>query len=78
MKKVIYFQPEASDPVLDKKMVLDIVKGYVPNVDTVDFIDETGGEARTYSINNKVILKVQTPHRLRDKTSLEKEVFYLK
>jgi len=78
MKKVIYLQPNAKDPVLQDKIVLNIVKKYDQNVDTVDFVDETGGEARTYSVNNRIILKVQRPHRLRDKTSLEREVFFLK
>ncbi len=77
MKKVTYFQPNAKDPVLEEKIILEIVKKYDPTVDTVDFIDETGGEARAYSVNNKIILKVQRPHRLRDKTSLEREVVFL-
>ncbi len=77
MKKVTYYQPNAKDPVLDEKIVLEIVKKYDKTVDKVDFVDETGGEARAYSINDRLILKVQRPHRLRDKTSLEREVVFL-
>ncbi len=77
MKKVVYYQPDANDPVLTDEVVLEIVRKYDQNVDTVDFVDETGGEARTYSVNNRIILKVQRPHRLRDKTSLEREVVFL-
>ncbi len=78
MIKVTYYQPNAPDPILDNNEVLKIVKKYVFDVSTVDYVDETGGEARAYSIDNKVILKIQRPHRLRSKTSLEKEVFFLK
>ena len=40
-------------------------------------IDETGGEARVYVIDEPLVVKVQRPHRLRPRTSLEKEAFFL-
>jgi len=40
-------------------------------------IDESGGEARTYAVDNDIILKVQRPQQLRPLTSLEKEAFFL-
>ena len=40
-------------------------------------MDETGGEARTYAIDDTLILKTQRPQQLRPRTSLEKEVFFL-
>ena len=40
-------------------------------------VDETGGEARAYVLDDRVVLKVQRPHRLRPRTSLEKEAFFL-
>jgi len=78
MNEIIYFQPNASDPILEENDVFEIVRKYVKDVNEVDFVDETGGESRVYSINDKIILKVQRPNRLRNKTSLEKEAFFLK
>src|SRR4029077_1005878 len=43
----------------------------------VTSIDETGGEARAYMLDDNLVLKVQRPHRLRPRTSLEKEAFFL-
>jgi aminoglycoside phosphotransferase (APT) family kinase protein len=40
-------------------------------------VDETGGEARMYAVDENIIFKVQRPHRLRLSTSLKREVFYL-
>ncbi len=77
MNEIIYYQPDALDLVLPENTVLEIVKEYVNDVNKVDFIDETGGEARVYSINDKIILKVQRPNRLRNKTSLKRETFFL-
>ncbi len=78
MNEIIYFQPDALDLVLPKNIVLEIVRKYIKEAQKIDFIDETGGEARVYSIDNKVVLKVQRPNRLRNKTSLEREAFFLK
>ena len=77
MRETIYYQRGMPDPVLDKKPVLDIVRRYVPAAKTITRIDETGGEARTYAIDNDVILKVQRPQQLRSSTSLKKEAFFL-
>lgn len=41
-------------------------------------VDESGGEARAYAVDDTIILKTQRPHRLRPRTSLAKEVFFLK
>ena len=73
----IYGQPNAADPVLDERTVLDIVRRHGVRCSAVTSIDETGGEARVYVIDDNLVLKVQRPHRLRPRTSLEKEAFFL-
>jgi len=73
----IYSQPNAADPVLDEGTVLNIARRHVGNCSTVTSIDETGGEARAYVLDDNLVLKVQRPDRLRPRTSLEKEVFFL-
>jgi Ser/Thr protein kinase RdoA (MazF antagonist) len=77
MPKDIYLQPEVADPILADEIVLTIARKFVPNAKAVTGIDESGGEARTYSIDQDFVLKVQRPHRLRPRTNLEKEVFFL-
>lgn len=77
MPKDIYLQPHAPDPVLFDTIVLSLVQRYVPQARAVMGIDESGGEARTYAINETIIVKVQRPHRLRPRTSLEREVVFL-
>lgn len=72
-----YSQPNALDPVLDDELVLSLVRRHVPDVQSVTSVDESGGEARTYAIDDNIILKVQRPQQLRPRTSLEKEVFFL-
>lgn len=78
MPKDVYFQPDAPDPVLDQELVLSLVRRHVPTAQAVTGIDESGGEARTYAIDHEIILKVQRPHQLRPRTSLAKEVFFLR
>jgi aminoglycoside phosphotransferase len=73
----MYSQPNAADPVLDERTVLDIVHRHGVRCSAVTSIDETGGEARVYGIDDNLVLKVQRPHRLRPRTSLEKEAFFL-
>jgi hygromycin-B 7''-O-kinase len=73
----IYSQPKAADPVLDERTVLDIVRRHGVRCSAVTRIDETGGEARAYVLDNHLVLKVQRPHRLRPRTSLAKEAFFL-
>jgi aminoglycoside phosphotransferase (APT) family kinase protein len=74
----IYHQPDAPDPVLDDETVLSLVRRHVPDAKGVLGVDESGGEARTYAVDDAVILKTQRPHRLRPRTSLEKETVFLR
>lgn len=78
MIQEVYLQPHTSDPVLDEELVLSLVREFVPGAQRVSGVDETGGEARAYAIDDGVILKVQRPHRLRLSTSLEREAFFLR
>jgi hygromycin-B 7''-O-kinase len=73
----IYSQPHAADPVLDERTVLDLVRRHGVSGSAVTSIDETGGEARVYVVDETLVVKVQRPHRLRPRTSLEKEAFFL-
>ena len=77
MPKDIYLQPDAPDPVLDEATVLALARRHIPDARGVREVDETGGEARTYAVDEGVIVKTQRPHRLRPRTSQEKEVFFL-
>ena len=77
MPQDIYLQPHAPDPVLSEETVLSIGRKYLPGVTSVTGVDESGGEARTYALEDDFILKVQRPHRLRPRTSLEKKCFSL-
>ena len=77
MPKHIYLQPDAPDPIHSDDVVLALVRNHVPDVHAVTGIDESGGEARTYAIDDNIILKVQRPQQLRPLTSLEKEIFFL-
>jgi aminoglycoside phosphotransferase len=73
----IYSQPHAADPVLEERTVLDLVHRHGVRCSAVTGVDETGGEARVYVLDGQLVLKVQRPHRLRPRTSLEKEAFFL-
>jgi len=73
----LYSQPSAADPVLDERTVLDIVHRHVARCSAVTSVDETGGEARAYVLDDNLVLKTQRPHRLRPRTNLEKEAFFL-
>jgi hygromycin-B 7''-O-kinase len=77
MPKDTYLQPDKPDPVLDAAVVLALARRHVPGARAVRAVDETGGEARTYAIDDDVIFKTQRPHRLRPRTSQTKEVFFL-
>lgn len=72
-----YYQRGAPDPVLDSDLVLSLARRHVPKAGQLTGVDETGGEARVYYIDNDVVLKVQRPQQLRSWTSLEKEVRFL-
>lgn len=75
--KDYYIQPDAPDPVLDEGTVMTIVRRHLPEARAVTAVDESGGEARTYRIDDRWILKTQRPQQLRPRTSLKKEVFFL-
>jgi aminoglycoside phosphotransferase (APT) family kinase protein len=77
MPRDFYVQPDASDPVLSADVVLQLARRHAPEVSAVVSVDESGGEARTYAIDETLILKTQRPQQLRPRTSLEKEVFFL-
>ena len=77
MPNDVYLQPDAPDPVLSAAVVLTLVRRHVPRATRVTAVDESGGEARTYVVDDTLILKTQRPHRLRPRTSLAKEVFFL-
>jgi aminoglycoside phosphotransferase (APT) family kinase protein len=69
--------PDPADPVLDEATVLRFVRYTVPSASKVTGINESGGEARAYVIDDRYILKTQRPHRVRPRTSLKKEVVHL-
>jgi hygromycin-B 7''-O-kinase len=69
--------PDPRDPVLDAAVVLGLARRHLPSARAVTAVDETGGEARAYVIDEDVIFKTQRPHRVRPRTSLEKEAFHL-
>jgi hygromycin-B 7''-O-kinase len=77
MPKDYYIQPDASDPVLSTEQVLAYVHQYMPEAKTVTGVDESGGEARTYAVDDALIFKIQRPQQLRPRTSLKKEVLFL-
>ncbi|MCL2776100.1 MAG: aminoglycoside phosphotransferase family protein [Oscillospiraceae bacterium] len=74
----VYYQRGFPDPIFEREFVMDIVRQFVPGAEKVTDIDETGGEARTYAVDNNIILKVQRPQQLRLSTSLEREAFFLR
>jgi aminoglycoside phosphotransferase (APT) family kinase protein len=73
----VYLQPDADDPVLEDAVVLDLARRHVPGARVVTAVDESGGEARAYMVDDMVVLKTQRPHRLRPRTSLAKEAYLL-
>ncbi len=72
----LYSQPDAPDPVLSDDYVRELIGRHAVGSSREVAVDETGGEARTYLCGD-VVLKTQRPHRLRPRTSLEKEAFIL-
>jgi hygromycin-B 7''-O-kinase len=72
-----YYQPDAPDPVLSDAVVLELAHRHLPAIRAVTGIDETGGEARVYFLDQDWVFKVQRPQQLRSWTSLEKEVRFL-
>ena len=72
-----YLQPDAPDPVLSESEVLRCVRRFVAGAKAVTAVDESGGEARAYLIDDALVLKVQRPQQVRVGTSLAREVFFL-
>ncbi len=70
-------EPNPLDPVLSEKTVLSLARLHVPGATAVTAVDESGGEARAYMIDDDVVLNTQRPHRVRPRTSLEKYAFFL-
>ena len=70
-------QSDAADPVLDEPAVLRLVRAHFPTATALTGIDETGGEARAYLVDDGLVVKTQRPHRVRDSTSLAKEALFL-
>jgi hygromycin-B 7''-O-kinase len=73
----VYLQPYAADPVLTDAVVLGLCARHAPRVRAVTGVDESGGEARVYLVDDGIVLKTQRPHRLRPRTSLAKEAYLL-
>ena len=71
-----YSQPDAPDPILDEDVVSALAQRHGVELGSFVELDETGGEARAY-VGRDVVVKTQRPHRLRPRTSLEKEAFIL-
>lgn len=57
MPKDYYIQPDAPDPLLSAEQVLAYARQHAPETKVVNGVDETGGEARTYAIDNHLIFK---------------------
>lgn len=74
----VYVQPQAPDEVWSDAQVLALAREFAPGARRVTGVDESGGEARTYAVDDGLILKTQRPHRLRPRTGLEKEAFFLR
>ncbi|MCA1648382.1 MAG: aminoglycoside phosphotransferase family protein [Chloroflexi bacterium] len=65
------------DPVLNFRRVLALARRHLPSAQAVTDVDESGGEARAYAIDDGFIFKTQRPHRVRPRTSLAKETVHL-
>ncbi len=76
VQRDIYHAANAADPVLEETTVLRLARQHLPAAGGVTAIDETGGEARAYVIDERYIFKTQRPHRVRERTSLAKAVFH--
>lgn len=77
MPRHVYLQPDAPDPVLPDERVLEIARAHQTDCRRVQTVEESGGEARTYLIDDDLVLKIQRPPQLRPLTSLAKERFVL-
>lgn len=77
MPRHVYLQPDADDPVLSNELVLELARAHRPECRRVQLVEESGGEARAYLVDDDLVLKVQRPPQLRPLTSLAKERFVL-
>lgn len=77
-RRDVYLQPHAPDPVLSEQTVLELARSHVGRAEAVTAIDESGGEARVYVVDEAVVVKTQRPPRLRPRTSLAKEAALLR
>lgn len=68
---------DPADPVLDPETVLRLAGRHVPVASAVLSVDESGGEARSYLLDDGTIFKTQRPHRVRGSTSIEKAAFFM-
>ncbi len=73
----VYLQPDAPDPVLSERTILDLAARHTGRATALLEVDESGGEARAYLLTGHVVVKTQRPHRLRPRTSLEREALIL-
>ena len=73
----VYVQPDAPDPVLSERTVLELARLHVPSAEAVTGIDESGGEARVYVVDRDLVVKTQRPPRRRPRTDLAKEALLL-
>jgi aminoglycoside phosphotransferase (APT) family kinase protein len=73
----IYLQPDAKDPVLADETVLTLARAHLDRAEAVTAVDESGGEARAYLVDEHAVVKTQRPHRVRPRTSLAKEAALL-
>ena len=69
---------ELADPVFTSDFILNIVRRHAPDAKEVTCVDEQGGSARAYHIDNRITLKVQRPHRVKSEFNIQREVFLLK
>ena len=72
-----YPSRHAPDPALETGTVLRLVRRHAHHAAAVTGIDESGGEARVYLIDDDLVLKTQRPQQIRARTSLAKEVQFL-
>ena len=63
--------------MLSPATVLALARRHLPAAAAVTGVDESGGEARAYLVDDDVVVKTQRPHRLRPRTSLAKEAYLL-
>ena len=78
MPKDYFLHPHVADPVWADDDVLSLVRLHAPDAEAVRRVEESGGEARTYFIDEELLLKAQRPNRCRPRTSQEREAAFLR